>query len=172
MMPAARLAAPGGRRLVIGIGDSAVSDSDGDVIVTHALGSCIAVCIWDPTTHVAGMLHFLLPESVINPERARIQPGTFADTGLPLLFANAYAMGLQKRHAVVKLVGGADVSDPGGGAFNVGRRNIQIARQLLWKNGLLIRGEAVGGSVPRTVAFSIDDGRLQVSSAHAQMIVL
>ncbi len=172
MISAARPPAPAGRRLVVGIGESAVSDQGGDVIVTHALGSCIAVCIWDPTTRVAGMLHFLLPESRINPERARVQPGTFADTGLPLLFAAAYAKGLQKRHAVVKLVGGADVSEAAGGAFNVGRRNTQIARQLLWKNGLLIRNEAVGGTAPRTVTFFVDDGRLQVSSAHTQMVVL
>ena len=40
----------------------------GGVIVTHALGSCIAVCIFDPVARVGGLLHFLLPESRINPD--------------------------------------------------------------------------------------------------------
>src|SRR6185369_627123 len=56
----------GARRLVIGIGEFAVSNRPGDVIVTHALGSCIAVCIFDPRAGVAGMLHFMLPEASIN----------------------------------------------------------------------------------------------------------
>src|SRR5438309_10213160 len=88
------------RRVVIGIGEFAVSNRPGDVIVTHALGSCIAVCICDPRAGVAGMLHFLLPESSINPERAREQPGVFADTGIPLLFEAAAQYGLVRKRAV------------------------------------------------------------------------
>ena len=46
-------------KLIVGIGEFAVTDQPGGSIVTHALGSCIAVCIWDPTVRVAGLLHFL-----------------------------------------------------------------------------------------------------------------
>src|SRR5690606_26008659 len=99
-----RAAAAGGR-IVVGIGEFAVSSSPDDVIVTHALGSCIAVCIWDPVVRVGGLLHFLLPESKINPERARKQPATFADTGIPLLFQTAYASGIEKKRCHVRLVG-------------------------------------------------------------------
>ena len=42
-----------GARLVVGIGELAVSQTPDDVIVTHALGSCIAVCVWDPAARVA-----------------------------------------------------------------------------------------------------------------------
>ena len=65
--------------MVIGIGEFAVTTEPDAEIVTHALGSCVAVCLWDPVTHVAGMLHFLLPESKLNAERAARQPATFAD---------------------------------------------------------------------------------------------
>lgn len=161
-----------GRRIVVGIGDAAVSDQQGDVIVTHALGSCIAVCIWDPEVRVGGMLHFLLPEARINPDRARVQPATFADTGLPLLFEAAYRRGLEKRRAVVKLVGGADITDQSVAGVSVGRRNIQVARQILWKNGLLVRQEAVGGTSPRTVALAVEDGRLHVTTAGEPRLML
>ena len=43
-----------GARLVVGIGELAVSQTPDDAIVTHALGSCIAVCVWDPAVRVAG----------------------------------------------------------------------------------------------------------------------
>ena len=71
-----------------------MSNRPGDVIVMHALGSCIAVCVFDPVASVAGMLHFLLPEARINPERARQQPAVFADTCIPLPFQTAYQDGL------------------------------------------------------------------------------
>src|SRR6185295_13180935 len=94
----------GVRRVVIGIGEFAVSNRPGDVIVTHALGSCIAVCLYDPVTSVGGMLHFLLPEARINPDRAKQQPAVFADTGIPLLFQAAFERGLKKQRAIVHLV--------------------------------------------------------------------
>src|SRR5215471_5830902 len=98
------------RKVVIGIGEFAVSNRPGDVIVTHALGSCIAVCLYDPVSTVAGMLHFLLPEARINPERAKQQPAVFADTGIPLLFQAAFERGLKKQRARVYLVGGAEMT--------------------------------------------------------------
>ena len=85
--------------MVIGIGEYAVTTNPDAEIVTHALGSCVAVCLWDPVTHVAGMLHFLLPDSKLNAERAARQPGTFADTGIPLLFQAAYKAGAVKAAA-------------------------------------------------------------------------
>src|SRR5690606_5547237 len=76
--------AAGGCRRVVGIGEFAIAHGGTDVLVTHALGSCVAVCIYDPEADVAGMLHVLLPDSRISPQRASEQPAAFADTGVPL----------------------------------------------------------------------------------------
>ena len=62
---------------------------------------------------MAGLLHFLLPESRINPTRALEQPAAFADSGIPLLFQTAYKFGLQKTRCIVKLVGGAEAASAG-----------------------------------------------------------
>jgi chemotaxis protein CheD len=150
-------------RVVIGIGEMAIG-GEGSVLVTHALGSCVAVCVYDPDTRVGGLLHFLLPEARINPARARTQPCAFADLGIPLLFQQAYARGLKKASCVVKLVGGADVTGEGGAGFGVGKRNALAARSILWRNGVLVKGEALGGSSARTVALSLDDGRVEISN--------
>jgi chemotaxis protein CheD len=153
-------AAPAAKpKLVVGIGDFAVSSNPLDVIITHALGSCIAVCIWDPSTRATGLLHFLLPESKVNKERAGTQPATFADTGIPLLFQTAYALGLDKKRCRVRLVGGAETRGGERDSFNIGKRNLQAAR-----NGVMVHSEATGGTAPRTVTIAIDDGRLQVST--------
>src|SRR6185295_5604976 len=105
------------RRRIVGIGELEVSDWADEIIVTHALGSCVAVCIHDPVARVSAMLHFMLPESRINTERAKQQPATFADTGIPLLFQTAYRFGLEKRRAIVKLVGGAEITPAVDSAF-------------------------------------------------------
>jgi chemotaxis protein CheD len=154
-------------RRVIGIGELAVSNEPGSIIATHAIGSCIAVCVFDPVAAVAGMLHFLLPESQINASRAEQQPAAFADTGIPLLFQTAYEYGLDKKRAIVKLVGGAEIAIPGGTPFTTGRRNALAAKNLLWRNGVFVSAEDVGGTEARTVHLSISDGRLQVYSGQS-----
>ncbi len=158
------LVRPDRRRVVVGIADLAVSNSPADVIVTHALGSCVAVCLFDPIVRVAALLHFMLPESRINAQRGREQPAAFADTGIPLLFETAYRFGLVKRRAIVKLVGGAEISGIGQEAFQTGRRNALAAKQVLWRNGVLVNAEDLGSNVARTVHFAVEDGRLRILS--------
>jgi chemotaxis protein CheD len=159
--------APSVTRRNIGIGELAVSNDTNSVIATHAVGSCIVVCVYDPVTTVAGMLHFLLPEASINPERAQTHPAAFADTGIPLLFQTAYRHGLQKQRAIVRLVGGAEMPQTTGGWFNTGRRNLLAARNLLWRNGVFVAAEDVGGTDARTVHLSVEDGRLQIFSGRS-----
>lgn len=154
------------RRLIVGIGELAVSSSPIDVIVTHALGSCVAVCIFDPVVRVAAMLHFMLPDSRINIERSRQRPATFADTGIPLLFQTAYKSGLEKKRTIVKLVGGAEIAGGPQTSFKTGRRNALAAKQVLWRNGVMVSAEDTGSNVARTVHFDVQDGRLLVHSGN------
>ena len=96
-------------------GEFVVSDRREDLITTAALGSCVAVCLWDPAAGVAGLLHFLLPDSKINPARAQVAPASFADAGIPLLFQAAYALGAQKKFlAQLKYVAGKESDGAGG----------------------------------------------------------
>jgi len=161
--------AAGGRPMiqVVGIGELVVSNAGDGLIAAHAIGSCIAVCVFDPVAAVAGMLHFLLPDSAVNPARARQQPGVFADTGIPLLFQTAYEHGLSKRRAIVKLVGGAEMAETISATFTTGRRNALAARNLLWRNGVFVAAEDVGGERARSLQLSIRDGRLRVYSGEA-----
>ena len=131
----------------------------GTSLITYALGSCIAVAIYDPQTQVAGLLHFMLPESSIAREKAAENPYMFADSGVPLLFRRAYSAGADKRRLVVKVAGGAQVMDDKG-VFNIGKRNYLAVRKLLWQAGVMIHAEAVGGSESRTVRLEVDSGRV------------
>lgn len=144
--------------IVVGMADCQVSKSLDHVLVTYALGSCIAVAIHDPVAGVGGMLHYMLPESAISPAKASENPYMFADTGIPLLFRRAYECGAEKRRLVVRIAGGAQVMDPEG-VFNIGKRNCLALRKILWKAGVLVQGEEVGGNLSRTVRLEVGSGR-------------
>jgi len=145
--------------LVVGISDCKVSQDAESILVTYALGSCIAVTMYDPVAKVAGMLHYMLPESGIDASKAQQNPCMFADTGIRLLLERVKAGGAQPRRMVVRLTGGAQVLD-GEGVFQIGKRNYLAARKILWKAGVLIAAEAVGGEVARTVRLEVGTGRM------------
>jgi chemotaxis protein CheD len=146
---------------IIGIADCAVSNDPNAVLVTYALGSCIAVAVHDNVAHVGGLLHLMLPESNLDTARAQTNPYMFANTGIPLLFHRALQHGADKKRMTVRLIGGAQVMDDGG-VFNIGKRNQISVRKILWKAGILIHGEETGGSVARTVRLEVSTGKLWV----------
>ncbi len=147
--------------LTVGVGDCKLSNGAESVLATYALGSCIAVAIHDPVARVGGLLHFMLPESSLNLEKAGENPFMFADTGIPLLFRTAYQLGAEKRRLVVRVVGGAQVMDEHG-VFNIGKRNHVALRKILWKAGVMVHGEEVGGNTSRAVRLEVSTGRFWI----------
>lgn len=141
----------------MGISDMKVSNKPEDSIITYSLGSCIGVAIWDPVSKVGGLLHYMLPDSNLDKERAAQKPFMFADSGIPLLFKEAYKYGGVKNRLIVKAVGGSQIMDTKG-VFNIGKRNYMIMRKIFWKNKILIAKEDIGGTVNRTISLDIATG--------------
>ncbi len=152
---------------VVGIAELHVSADPSETLVTYSLGSCIGIAIYDPKVRVGGMLHLMLPESSLDPHKASIQPAMFADTGIPRLFDEAYALGLQKWRARVVLAGAAQILDESG-YFNIGKRNYTAVRRILWRNNVLIDTEDVGGRMNRTLFLEIETGRTWLKTAGVQ----
>jgi len=150
--------------VIVGVGDCRLSNDPLSVLVTYALGSCIAVVIHDPVAAVGGLLHFMLPEAGPDREKAEHNPYKFADTGIPLLFRSAYQFGAEKRRLVVRVAGGAEVMDKNG-FFQIGKRNHLAMRKILRKAGVLVQKEEVGGTVPRTVRLEVGSGRMWLREA-------
>jgi chemotaxis protein CheD len=147
--------------VVVGISDCKVTKDSDSVLVTYALGSCIAVTLYDPIAKVGGMLHYMLPESAIDRAKAEQNPFMFADTGIARLLAAVTASGGVPKRMLVRLAGGAQVLDSQG-VFQIGKRNCLAARKILWKAGVLITAEAVGGEVSRTIRLEVATGKLWI----------
>jgi chemotaxis protein CheD len=149
---------------VVGIGDCWVSSDPADVLITHALGSCIAVTLFDPVVRVAGLLHYMLPESSLDPVKANSNPFLFADTGIPKLFHMAYGKGAVKRRLIVMAAGGARMLDPNG-AFNIGMRNKQALQAIFAQAGIVVRRAEMGGDASRTIRIEAATGKVFLRTA-------
>jgi chemotaxis protein CheD len=136
-----------------------ISANPGDVLVTHALGSCLGITIHDPVASVGGLLHVMLPTGSIDPDRAAQNPSMFVDTGVPKLFLDCYKAGAKKERLVVKVAGGATTrGSEEDDYFQIGKRNFVMLRKLLWKNGVLLSSHDVGGCVSRMMTLEIGTG--------------
>lgn len=154
---------------IVGVADMKLSTAVGDVVVTHALGSCLGIAVHDPAAGVGGILHVMLPQSSINPDKAKANPYMFVDTGVPAFFKELYAAGGVKSRMIVKVAGGANVQGKADDRFAIGKRNHLMLRKMFWKNGILVKGESVGGGHARTMYLEIGSGNVWLSTAGQQV---
>ena len=157
-------------QIVVGVADMKISNQPREVVVTHALGSCIGVAVYDPHVRVGGLLHYMLPESSLDEEKGRQNPYMFADTGIPQLFRECYKLGAVKHRMLVKVAGGSQVLG-GPEHFNIGRRNYAALRKIFLKNNVLIENEDVGGTQARTMYLEIATGRVWVKIIGQNQII-
>lgn len=150
-------------RTIIHVSDAKVSNDPADVLTTYSLGSCIAVCLYDPVTHIGGMLHYQLPDSKMDPDRARDKPFMFANTGMKILVEKLVSMGVNKKRMRIKIAGGAAM-DTGPQGFDIGKRNHLAIRKIMWKNGMFIDAEDVGGTSPRNMYMNMENGAVTIRS--------
>jgi chemotaxis protein CheD len=154
-------------QIVVGVADCKISNAPGEVLATYALGSCIGLVVHDAAASIGGLLHFMLPDSRLDTGRGRENPYVFADTGIPLLLNQMCALGASRRRLIVHAIGGAQMMDQQC-VFEIGKRNYLAMRRCLWKAGVLLHGEAVGGVRSRTVRLEIGSGRLWLQEAGTQ----
>lgn len=150
---------------VVGVSDLKVSGNPGDIIITHALGSCLGITAYDSSAGVGGMVHVMLPQSKTDPEKARMKPAMYVDTGLQCLLNEVYRLGAKKDKLEIIVAGGASMKRENGSEdyFKIGKRNFTTLRKLLWKNGFIISKQDVGGHISRTMTLEIATGLVTIN---------
>ena len=105
------------------------------------------------------MLHAMLPTAKMDPKKGEANPCMFVDTGVPKLFRACYELGAIKKRLEVKATGAATINTAEeDDHFQIGKRNFAMLRKLLWKNGVLLKAQDVGGTQARTVSLEIGSG--------------
>ena len=147
---------------VVGVADMKTSKQPEDELITHGLGSCLGVAVYDPVAKVGGMLHAMMPDSSINPDKAKANPGMFVDSGVPTLFAGIERDGGLRSRCKLKIAGGALINGTND-YFETGRRNYVALKRMLWKCGMLIDAEDIGGNDARTMRLEIKSGQVRMT---------
>lgn len=148
--------------IVVNIADFAVTTGDA-VLVTSGLGSCVAVALHDPVSRIAGLAHVLLPSAGFGPPS--IHPAKYADTGVALLAEEMRRLGASQNRMVARLAGGARMfAALLSSGINMGQRNIDATRKALYKLGIPVVAEDVGGEYGRSVSVVASTGAMTVRS--------
>jgi chemotaxis protein CheD len=121
--------------------------------ITTILGSCVAVCLFDPAARVGGMNHFLLPLHVEREKSPR-----FGTVAVPQLVDEVVRAGARRDALLAKVFGGASVIGAFRGSRNLGEENAQLALRLLEDARIRVLDMDLGGKRGRKVIFHSDDG--------------
>jgi chemotaxis protein CheD len=124
--------------------------------ITTVLGSCVAVCFYDTTKKIGGMNHFMLPfwngDGLESPK--------FGNVAIKQLFQKMLDFGSKKEDIVCKIFGGAEMLSEYISVFNVGKRNIELAHQVVAEIGIAVVSSSTGGKLGRIIYFNTETGEV------------
>ena len=153
---------------MVRMGELAISDTPGEVLVSLGLGSCIGLALVDKRAGVAGLAHIVLPETSGTPKPEAMNK--FADHAVPALVEGMVERGASRVFMQASLVGGASMF--AGAGLEVGQRNAAAVRELIAARRVPVVAEAVGGSRGRTVKVDVTSGTVSVREAGGNQEVL
>ena len=122
-------------------------------MVTTVLGSCVAVCLYDETTGLGGINHYMLPFWNGN-ELASPKYGNIA---IESLVKKLEKLGVHRNNMVAKVFGGANQLNH---TIGVGQRNIKVAQEMLEELNIKIVAKSVGGEKGRKINFNTSTGEV------------
>jgi chemotaxis protein CheD len=128
------------------------------VCIATLLGTCVAVCLWDPRTKIGGMNHYLLPlwngEGLASPK--------YGNIAIEKLIEQLQFRGVERKNMIAKVFGGRTHSDSNGLAYSIGLRNVHLAKQALGELNIPILSENVLSEYGMNIRFDTSNGVVMV----------
>lgn len=118
--------------------------------IATLLGSCVAVCLFDPKLRIGGMNHFLLPSrtSSANADTDVILSGDYA---MEVLANGLFNKGANKSRLIAKAFGGGTIVSSI--RMAIGERNAEFAKEWLDREGIPLVASDFSGPWSRKVVF-------------------
>jgi chemotaxis protein CheD len=146
--------------IIVETGSIKISN-DSTALITSALGSCVAITLYDRTQKLGGMVHYILPVNPGGKKKAK-----YADTGVELLLEKMLEWNVKKKDLEAKMIGGAimfedfmdDIEN------SIGRRNVKKGKEILKDLGIKLVSQDIGGNYGRSVRFQLSDGNVYITS--------
>ena len=156
MTAAVNIPPPNIARITVLQGQARVSDSQ-RVEFTTVLGSCVAMCLYDPDMRIGGMNHFLLaePPAALADNRIDEHYGVYL---MEVLINEMLAHGAAKSRLRAHLYGGANLH---AGMVRIGSMNADFARHFLEREHIPLARYDLGGGHARRVDFRPASGQVR-----------
>lgn len=138
------------------------------------LGSCVAVCLFDPALKVGGINHFMLPD-IGRSKHGDVDSLLSGNFAMEALLNALLAKGAKKVRLQAKAFGGGTIIDTDGGSLSIGMRNANFAREWLAREGIPLLSSDFLGPWSRKIIFLPGNGeafckRLVTNMANAAVI--
>jgi chemotaxis protein CheD len=153
-----------GVETMVRMGELAVSQTPGEVLVSIGLGSCIGLALVDSDRGLAGLAHIMLPGSGAR-EASEAGSAKYADVAVDRLVDELVALGARMGQLVGILVGGAQMFSGAGTTLDIGSRNEEATRAALARHSVPVRAAATAGNKGRTVRVQVSPASVQVKEA-------
>jgi chemotaxis receptor (MCP) glutamine deamidase CheD len=154
------------RRVSIHIGG--VYASRTPAVISTVLGSCVAVCLFDPAASVGGMNHIFLPEA---PRGDALLPTRYGLHAMETLINQIMKLGGDRRRLRAKVFGGGRVLRLRGALSQVGERNARFVEEFLSEEQIPLVGKRIGGETPVKLYFFTDSARALVKPVAPQTLL-
>ena len=142
------------------------------VIIETALGSCVAVCLYDPLKQIGGMNHILLPGK---PDLRQFDAAArYGVNAMEQLINRIMAIGGRRFQLVAKIFGGAHLFPTISIENGIGKKNVAFVEEFLQMEKIRIISRDVGGHESRKVLFHTDTGDVfvkRISSSYYPIII-
>jgi chemotaxis protein CheD len=125
---------------------------------TSALGSCVAVVLYDIVKQIGGMAHVMLPSTDYYLKGE--DPLKYADEAVPYLLKCMVDTGAKRYDLNARLVGGAMIAKD---TLNIGEMVEKSIEDILVKIGIEVIAKRIGGNVSRSATLDITTGTLWYS---------
>lgn len=135
------------------------ASKDQEIICT-AVGSCIATCLFDDKTGVAGMNHFLLPGVIDTKDLLSTEVGRYGMYAIEVLIGDIIKLGGERERIKAKVFGGGSVLKFRESDGSISQSNIEFIRKFLRLEGISLLKEDMGGSVMRVIIFFTDTAKV------------
>ncbi|MBQ9471026.1 MAG: chemotaxis protein CheD [Bacteroidales bacterium] len=119
-------------------------------VVSTVLGSCVAVCLYDTQLKIGGINHYMLPlwngTGLASPK--------YGNIAINKLIERMEKLGSNKANLVAKVFGGGNVLSSSNNTFSIGKRNAQLALDMLAEHKIPIIAQSLGGDHGRQILFN------------------
>jgi chemotaxis protein CheD len=144
-----------------------------DTMIVTVLGSCVSVCLRDPTTKLTGMNHFLLPHDIGGNGNLFSESARYGIYAMELLINQLLKMGAHRHRLEAKVFGGANVLRSVS-LNSVGEQNVEFVLDYLRTEHIPVVANDLLDNFPRKVYFFPETGEVKVrklKSLHNNTII-